>query len=61
MANKTFNNVKINVKFDQATSDVTVEGGNNHASNISGNTGNGMDLSLALGKIQNWYSIIIIH
>ena len=56
MANKTFSNVKINVKFDQATSDVTVEGGNNHASNISGNTGNGMDLSLALGKIQNWYA-----
>ena len=56
MANKTFNNVKINVKFDQAASDVIVEGGNNHASNISGNTGNGMDLSLALGKIQNWYS-----
>ena len=56
MASKTFNNVKINVKFDQAASDVIVEGGNNHASNISGNTGNGMDLSLALGKIQNWYA-----
>lgn len=54
MANKTFNQVKINVAFTKATSDVTVTGGNDHASNISGSP-NAQDLALALGKIQNWY------
>jgi hypothetical protein len=60
MSSKTFNEVKINVTFSQATSDVTVEGGNNHASNIDGSTTeqhpHGQDLALALGKIQNWYN-----
>lgn len=55
MANKTFNNVKMNVAFSKATSDVTVAGGNNHASNIDGSTSPGQDLALGLGKIQNWY------
>ena len=54
MANKTFNDVKINVTFTKATSDVTVSGGNDHASNISGSP-TAQDLALALGKIQNWY------
>ena len=54
MANKTFNQVKINVKFDEASSDVTVSGGNNHASNIDGSVS--QNLALALGKIQNWYN-----
>ena len=54
MANKTFNDVKINVTFTKATSDVTVSGGNDHASNISGSQ-TAQDLALALGKIQNWY------
>ena len=54
MANKTFNQVKINVAFTKATSDVTVTGGNDHASNISGSP-TAQDLALALGKIQNWY------
>lgn len=54
MANKTFTDVKINVTFSKATSDVTVQGGNSHASNISG-TPTPQDLALALGKIQNWY------
>jgi len=57
MANRTFNDVKINVTFTPATSDtdpsyVIVEGGNNHASNIA----SPQDLSKALGKISNWYS-----
>ena len=54
MANKTFNDVKINVTFTKATSDVTVSGGNDHASNISGSP-TAQDLALGLGKIQNWY------
>lgn len=54
MASKTFSDVKINVAFTKAASDVTVTGGNNHASNISGSP-TPQDLALALGKIQNWY------
>jgi len=65
MANRTFSDVKLNVRFNIATSDtdpsyVIVEGGNNHASNIDGSSTeghpNGQDLALALGKIQNWYA-----
>lgn len=65
MASKTFNDVKLNVRFDIATSDtdpsyVIVPGGNNHASNIDGSSTeghpNGQDLAIALGKIQNWYA-----
>ena len=54
MANKTFNDVKINVTFTKAASDVTVAGGNDHASNISGSP-TAQDLALGLGKIQNWF------
>ena len=51
MADKTFSNVKANIKFTKAAN----AAGLTHADNISGSTGNGMDISLALGKIQNWY------
>lgn len=51
---KVFTNVVIPMAFSKATSDVTVEGGNNHASNISGSPTE-QDLALAFGKIQNWY------
>ena len=55
MATKEFSNVVIGLSFTEATSDVTVTGGNNHASNIDGDP-NEQDLALALGKIQNWYN-----
>lgn len=55
MATKEFSNVVIGLSFTEATSDVTVAGGNNHASNIDGDP-NEQDLALALGKIQNWFN-----
>lgn len=51
---KVFTGVVIPMAFSKATSDVIVEGGNNHASNISGSPTE-QDLALAFGKIQNWY------
>jgi len=55
MPQKIFTNVIIPMAFTEAASDVTVEGGNNHASNISGSPTE-QDLALAFGKIQNWYN-----
>jgi hypothetical protein len=51
MANKTFDNVKANIYFTKAAN----AAGLTHASNIDGSTAPGMDVSLAFGKIQNWY------
>ena len=55
MANKTFNEVKINVVFSKASN----PSGQTHAGNLDGSTGtgheHGQDLSKALGVIQNWY------
>ena len=55
MADKIFSNVKANIKFTKAAN----AAGLMHADNISGSTGNGMDISLALGKIQNLYGLVL--
>lgn len=57
--NKTFNEVKLNVAFTQASNTETT-GTKQHAGNIDGSTGtgheHGEDLAISLGKIKNWYA-----
>lgn len=52
MADKTFNQVKLNVKFSQAAN----PSGQTHAGNLDPSATNGEDLAISLGKIMNWYA-----
>lgn len=52
MADKTFNQVKLNVKFTQASN----PSGQTHAGNLDPSATNGEDLAISMGKIMNWYA-----
>ena len=52
MADKTFNQVKLNVKFTQASN----PSGQTHAGNLDPSATNGEDLAISMGKNMNWYA-----
>ena len=63
MANKTFNQVKLNIKFSSSVTN-TVDDGNatgwsntnaKHAANLNDSATNGEDIAVSLAKIKNWY------